>query len=112
MKKLLVILFLIPLGLSAQDIHYTQLQQQPMLLNPSYAGMFQGWERVGVSHKSQWVSAGTKFYTTTIAADLNLFKPKRGNKAHMGVGLQLYNDIGGDSKFGTKQMLFKRINSL
>lgn len=106
MKKWLLAFLVIPLGLSAQDIHYTQLQQQPMLLNPSYAGMFNGWERIGISHKSQWVGAGTKFHTTSIGADMNFFKPKRGNQAHMGVGIQLYNDIGGDSKFGTKQMLF------
>ncbi|MEX1002282.1 MAG: PorP/SprF family type IX secretion system membrane protein [Crocinitomicaceae bacterium] len=100
----LILLFLI-FAVDAQDIHYTQIQQTPMLVNPSYAGMFQGWERVSVQHKSQWVNTGTKFHTTSIAADMNFFKPKRGNKAHLGVGLQLYNDIGGDSKFGTKQML-------
>ena len=89
----------------AQDIHFTQMQQNAMLLNPSYTGMFQGWERIGVNHKSQWVGAGTKFHTTAIAADMNFFKPKGGNQAHMGAGLVLYNDIGGDSRFGTKQML-------
>lgn len=105
MKKVFFIIALGPfLGLS-QDIHFTQLNQTPMLLNPSYTGMFQGWERVGVAHKSQWVGAGTKYQTTSIAADMNFFKSKRGNSAHMGVGIQLYNDKGGDSNFGTKQML-------
>src|SRR5690606_36332099 len=94
------------LGLFAQDIHFTQVHQNPMLTNPAYTGMFQGWERIAVNHKSQWVSAGTKFHTTSIAVDMNFFKPKMGNRAHMGAGLLLYNDIGGDSKFGTKQMLF------
>ena len=103
MRKLLVAILFIPLGVNAQDIHFTQLNEAPMLLNPSYAGMFQGWERVAVNHKNQWVGAGTKFFTTSIAADMNLFKPKRGDRAHMGVGVQFFNDIGGDSKFGTKQ---------
>ena len=107
MKKLLLAISIFSgISIFAQDIHYTQLQQMPMLINPSYAGMFQGWERIGVQHKSQWVNTGTKFHTTALAADMNFFKPKRGNKAHMGFGLQLYNDVGGDSKFGTKQMLF------
>jgi type IX secretion system PorP/SprF family membrane protein len=107
MKRFLfIILTIFPFVGGAQDIHFTQLQQTPMLLNPSYTGMFNGWERIGVAHKNQWVGAGTKFFTTSIAADMNVFKPKRVNSAHMGVGIQLFNDIGGDSKFGTKQMAF------
>jgi len=90
---------------SAQDIHFTQSNQTPMLINPAATGVFSGWERVSFNHKNQWVNSGTKFFTTSIAADLNLFKPRRGNGAHMGLGLQFYNDIGGDSKFGTRQVL-------
>ncbi|OIQ37687.1 MAG: hypothetical protein BM555_00405 [Crocinitomix sp. MedPE-SWsnd] len=106
MKRLLFsIAFLGAFSSFSQDIHFTQMQQAPMLLNPAYTGMFNGWERIAVSHKSQWVSAGTKFHTTSIAADLNIFKPKNATSAYMGTGIQLYNDIGGDSRFGTKQML-------
>lgn len=90
----------------SQDIHFTQSQQTPMLINPAATGLFNGWERITVNHKNQWVNSGTRFFTTSLAADMNFFKPKRGNTAHMGFGIQLYNDIGGDSKFGTKQALF------
>jgi type IX secretion system PorP/SprF family membrane protein len=89
----------------AQDIHFTQSNQTPMLINPAATGVFSGWERISFNHKNQWINSGTKFYTTSIAADLNILKPRRGNGAHMGVGLQFYNDIGGDSKFGTRQVL-------
>ena len=108
MKYLFTIFLAIGIGhtMNAQDIHYTQINQNNMMLNPALTGMFEGWERVGVNHRSQWISTGTKFHTTTISADLNLLKPKRGNKAYMGVGLLLYNDIGGDSRFGTRQILF------
>lgn len=102
---LYILLFLIGQASWSQDIHYTQLQQTPMLLNPAYTGSFPGWERIGVAHKSQWVGVGTKFHTTSLAVEMNFFKPKRGAGAYMGAGLQLYNDIGGDSKFGTKQAL-------
>lgn len=107
MKRLILGSVLMLTGMVyAQDIHFTQAQQVPMLINPAATGMFNGWERVTVNHKNQWVNTGTKFFTSSIAADMNFFKPKRGNKAHMGFGIQLYNDIGGDSKFGTKQVLF------
>ena len=86
-----------------QDIHFTQVNEFEMLLNPAMTGVFDGWERVGANHKNQWVGAGTKYFTTSVAGDVNFFKPKRGDRAHMGLGVQFYNDIGGDSKFGTKQ---------
>lgn len=105
-KVIIIILALLTFNIAAQDIHFTQIQQNPMLLNPAATGMFNGWERATVNHKNQWVNSGTKYFTTSIAVDMNFFKPKRGNKAHMGVGFQFYNDIGGDSKFGTKQALF------
>ena len=88
-----------------QDIHFTQSNKTPILINPAATGVFSGWERVTFNHKNQWINSGTKFFTTSIAADLNLFKPRRGNGAQMGMGLQFYNDIGGDSKFGTRQVL-------
>lgn len=106
MKKLGILFSLLIASTAfSQDIHFTQFQQTPMLQNPAFTGMFNGWERVGVAHKSQWVSAGTKFQTTSVAADMNFFKSKGENGAHLGVGMQFYNDKGGDSKFGTKQML-------
>lgn len=104
--KLTIALFVFTLShnVNAQDIHFSQANQVPMLINPAAAGIFDGWERVAVNQKSQWVSSGTKFYTTAIAADMNILKPRRGNGAHMGLGLQFFNDIGGDSKFGTRQV--------
>jgi type IX secretion system PorP/SprF family membrane protein len=90
--------------LYGQDIHFSQASETPMLINPAATGVFNGWERVSVNHKNQWVNSGTKFFTTAIAADMNLFRPRRGKGAYMGVGLQLFNDIGGDSRFGTRQM--------
>ena len=86
-----------------QDIHFTQVATNNMLTNPATTGMFNGWERVSANHKNQWVGAGTKYFTTSVAADVNFLKPKMGNHAYLGMGLQFYNDVGGDSKFGLKQ---------
>ena len=91
--------------LYGQDIHFTQLNGSPLLVNPAFTGLYKGWERAAINHKSQWVNAQTKFYTTAIAIDFNLLKTPRKRGTFLGVGLQLYNDIGGDSKFGTKQLL-------
>lgn len=87
---------------SAQDLHFSQTAQAPLLINPGAAGVFDGWERIIINHRNQWIGAGTQFMTTSIAVDANLWKPARADRAHAGVGLLLFNDIGGDSKFGNR----------
>lgn len=86
----------------SQDIHFSQSAQTPLFINPAAAGVFDGWERVIINHRNQWLGAGTQFMTTALAADVNLFKPKVGNKAYLGVGFMFFNDVGGDSKFGNQ----------
>ncbi|MFT5858254.1 MAG: type IX secretion system PorP/SprF family membrane protein [Flavobacteriaceae bacterium] len=88
--------------LSAQDLHFAQTAQTPLLINPAAAGVFDGWERAIINHRNQWLGAGTQFMTTNIAVDANIWKAPRNDQAHMGVGLLFYNDIGGDSKFGNQ----------
>ena len=88
-----------------QDIHYTQVAQTPLLLNPGATGAFDGWERVTLAQKNQWIGAGTRFFTTSLAADMNFFKNKRNSSAHMGIGLLVYNDFGGDTRLGQRQVL-------
>lgn len=100
MKKVLLIASLIASNSFAQDIHFTQTSQTPLLINPAAAGVYNGWERVIINHRNQWIGGNTQFMTSSIAADANLFKPERGNGAHMGVGVMFFNDIGGDSNFG------------
>lgn len=86
-----------------QDIHFTQMSQTPLLINPAAAGVFDGWERVIINHRNQWLGTNTQFMTTNVSGDINLFKSERNNSAYMGVGLMFYNDIGGDSQFGQRQ---------
>lgn len=97
-----LILVVASTSLHAQDLHFSQTAQTPLLINPAAAGVFDGWERAIINHRSQWLGAGTQFTTTSVAVDANLFKPERANGAHMGVGLMFYNDVGGDSKFGNQ----------
>ncbi|TNF45759.1 MAG: type IX secretion system membrane protein PorP/SprF [Bacteroidetes bacterium] len=89
--------------LFGQDIHFTQTAQTPLLINPAAAGVYDGWERVMINHRNQWLGAGTQFMTTNIAADANFGKTRLNDKAHLGVGVNFYNDIGGDSKFGMQK---------
>lgn len=85
---------------TAQDLHFSQTAQTPLLINPGAAGVYDGWERVIVNHRNQWLGSGTQFMTTAIAADANFGKSRNNDKAHLGLGVMFFNDIGGDSRFG------------
>ncbi|MEY3236098.1 MAG: hypothetical protein RI883_199, partial [Bacteroidota bacterium] len=81
MKKILLSISLFSLfGLNAQDLHFTQTAQTPLLINPAAAGVYDGWERVIINHRNQWLGAGTQFMTTSIAADANFGKSRTNDK--------------------------------
>jgi len=86
----------------SQDLHFSQTSQIPLLVNPGATGIFDGWERITLNHKNQWTSSNVNYYTSALAVDMNLFKPKLSKGVYMGVGLQAFNDIAGDSKLGTR----------
>jgi type IX secretion system PorP/SprF family membrane protein len=86
-----------------QDIHFTQSSQTPLWINPAITGVYDGWERVIVNHRNQWLGSNTQFMTTAVSADINLMKTRSNDKAHIGLGVFLWNDVGGDAKFGTRQ---------
>lgn len=86
----------------SQDLHFGQTAQTPLLVNPGCAGVYDGWERIIVNHRSQWLGANTQFMTTSVAADMNIGKSQLNDRAHFGVGLMFFNDVGGDSKFGNQ----------
>ncbi len=101
MKKLVaaaaVMAFVI--GAEAQDIHFSQINETPMHLNPAYTGMFDGLFRVNLNYRSQWAAMGSPYTTAAAGFDMPLFPAK--NRSYMGVGAFLYRDQAGDSKFGT-----------
>lgn len=101
-KIILSALLCCAFGAVGQDLHFSQTAQTPLLINPAAAGVYDGWERVIINHRNQWLGANTQFMTTSVAADVNLGKSVMNDKAHLGVGLMFFNDVGGDGKFGNQ----------
>ncbi|MBL1278990.1 MAG: PorP/SprF family type IX secretion system membrane protein [Fluviicola sp.] len=97
-----VIVSIVSLISFGQDLHFAQSFQTPLFINPGAAGVYDGWERVIINQRNQWLGAGTQFNTTAIGADINLGKSTMNDKAHLGLGIQFFNDVGGDSKFGNQ----------
>lgn len=86
----------------AQDLHFSQIMQSPNLLNPGAVGVYDGWERVAIHQRNQWLGSNAQFISTGLNADATLFKNVYRPKAHLGVGLQFYNDIASVASFGTQ----------
>ncbi|CAN5171117.1 hypothetical protein BH09BAC5_BH09BAC5_06640 [soil metagenome] len=101
-KLILSVAFLTSMKLFAQDVHFSQSSEAPLLLNPSQAGL--GHDvLVNLNYKSQWKSVTVPYNTINAGADFTVFG--EANKRHMGIGLNVFSDKAGDgsmsSTFGT-----------
>lgn len=98
-KSLIFLLALVfTLNLNAQDVHFSQVSETPLLINPANTGFYNGYFRATANYRSQWQSMGKAFQTTCISMDAGLFKSKR-RKSFLGVGLLIYQDQAGAAKF-------------
>jgi type IX secretion system PorP/SprF family membrane protein len=86
----------------AQDIHFSQIQESPLWLNPANAGLFNGYFRTIANYRNQWASMGNAFQTMGVSIDGTALKSTR-KKSYVGLGLFIYNDRAGVAKIGTTQ---------
>lgn len=80
----------------AQDIHWTQFNNNPIFLNPAGAGNFNEDLRLTANYRTQWRSVSIPFQTTAIAADTKY--------KQFGLALNYFHDQVGDGKFQTNEM--------
>jgi type IX secretion system PorP/SprF family membrane protein len=107
MKKYLsisVLLFLSGItGIQAQDPHFSQFFEAPLLRNPSLAGIFEGDVRIQGVYRTQWGSVTTPYRTGSLAAEYK--KPIGGNNDFITMGLQLLYDKAGSIDFSTTYVM-------
>lgn len=56
----------------AQDIHFSQFFETPLLRNPALAGIFSGDLRIQAVYRNQWNSVTTPYQTTSLNAEYKL----------------------------------------
>ena len=98
--------------LASQDFHFSQFNENPLLMNPALAGATQVM-RVSTVYRSQWGSVTTPYKTYGLSfesrfkasswekADSKRTMTFKKSKNRMAGGLTVYNDKAGDSKLGT-----------
>jgi len=88
----LILVMFIGGSLAAQDVHFSQFYNAPLLLNPAYTGKINGTFRAGVIYRNQWfggVNNRTTFSTPMASFDLPI-RLKNGDA--VGVGGYFIND--------------------
>jgi type IX secretion system PorP/SprF family membrane protein len=105
MKKALLILSIAcsAIDLLAQDLHFSQVDQIPLLVNPAQTGS-ESQIRAGINYRNQWKSVASPFQTMAAGFDARLQKSKRRSDGFFALGLQVYNDQTGDLSIRTSQI--------
>ncbi|HEY1038957.1 MAG TPA: PorP/SprF family type IX secretion system membrane protein [Bacteroidia bacterium] len=96
MKKIIfaVVLNCFAVALFAQDIHFSQLSQSPLLINPANTGLFDGYHRAIINYRSQWASAGSPYKTMAASFDSEIGMKKK-KSAYLGIGGFIFQDKAG-----------------
>lgn len=97
MKKILSLLLLVMLTgityVKAQDPHFSQFFEAPLLRNPSLAGIFDGDIRVQGVYRSQWGAITVPYQTGSLAAEMK--KPIGNANDFITLGMQFLYDRAG-----------------
>ncbi len=106
MKKIFITIVSIIFCLKgiSQDMNFSQFYELPMLRNPSLAGGYKGDFRATASHRSQWASVTTPYVSQAVGLEMK-FAAGQNSDNYFSLGLQLTNDVAGDSKMGRTQVL-------
>ena len=100
---LMVILALLLQYASAQDLHFSQYFNTPLLVNPANTGFNPDYDyRVGGNYRNQWANLGNPYKTMSLWADTKLFS-NRFENGWLGVGASLLKDVAGSGSLSSTQ---------
>lgn len=100
MKKLIFAsIIALPFLTKAQDIHFSQFNETPVLINPAMSCTAFD-TRIIANYKNQWASVTSPFQTYGISIE-RAFKHLKLKKAYSGMSLCVYNDKAGDANLGS-----------
>lgn len=87
---------------AAQDINFSQFYELPLLRNPAISGLFTGDLRITSAFRNQWGSVTVPYRTQALGAEL---KMGINSVDYLALGVQITNDVAGDSKLGKTAIL-------
>lgn len=93
LKILFAICNVIAISVKAQDIHFSQFFQAPLLRNPSLAGIYTGDIRVQAVYRDQWNSVTDAYKTASLDGEYKMPIGKAND--FITVGMQMLYDRAG-----------------
>lgn len=87
-------------SLKGQDIHFSQVDINPVLFNPAYAGFFDGNGRFGVVYRNQWGTVSEPFSTFAATAEFAITRNRK-HRNGLSAGLIFDSDRAGALSYGT-----------
>src|SRR5215203_6976358 len=106
-RRSLLLTFILGIFLSgkvnAQDIHFSQFFEAPLLRNPSLSGLFNGDIRVQGVYRNQWASVTVPYKTGSF--NLQYKNPIGHADDFITTGLQVVYDKAGSTNFTTTNFL-------
>ena len=90
--------------LHAQDVHFSQFYNAPLVVNPALTGVFDGKFRLSNIYRSQWSGLGNGYKTIHVSADAPIGKGTLGSN-FFGIGLLVNQDKAGEA--GYQSTLFQ-----
>jgi len=87
----------------SQDLTFSQFFEQPLLLNPALAGVFDGDIRVSGIFRNQWQSVTVPFKTTALSVEYKMPFDKYND--WITIGSQMTEDVAGDINLKRVQFL-------
>src|SRR5688572_31384052 len=91
---LLISSLLVVVGLSAQDVHFSQWSNTPLIINPAMTGVFDGKLRFSNDYRSQWAGLTKAYITKHASLDLPLGRSYY-KKEYFGIGIVVMQDEAG-----------------
>lgn len=104
-KIIFKLLFICTISLFGQDVHFSQLNQCQLLINPANTGFFDGYSRAVLNYRTQWNAGSAPYQTIMAAFDANA-GIKKSRAAFVGFGGFLYQD-----KASTGSTAWKTLNA-
>jgi len=85
----------------AQDLHFSQYFNAPLLVNPANTGFNPDYDfRIGGNYRSQWANVGNPYRTMSLWDDTKLFT-NRFENGWVGAGLSLLKDEAGSGSLSS-----------
>lgn len=94
-RFVVILFFFLSYNSLAQDIHFSQFNETKALINPALVGYQDGDYKIQAQRRSQWSSVTIPFNTFSISLEVKKIIK------NLSFGVQLLNDIAGDSHFKT-----------